>query len=145
MSVEGGPSVAETAMPSNLGFSVSLCGQSSVTCSLSTLFHQGLLDLAIVRLELTVVSGSTALLRLVREFAEGLGWTLASFAPSSITLREPDESPPERVLNLLTYVSLSAAKEGIDASEPLCRIRYREGPASEVTLGLRIIEFDIKT
>jgi hypothetical protein len=28
---------------------------------------------------------------------------------SSITLREPDESPPERVLKLLTYVSLSAA------------------------------------
>ncbi|HEX5110178.1 MAG TPA: hypothetical protein VFV95_17125 [Vicinamibacterales bacterium] len=98
-----------------------------------------------MRLELTVVSQSAALLRLVREFAEGLGWTLASIAPSSITLREPEESPPERVLNLLTYVSLSAAKEGIDTSEPLCRIRYREGHSSEVTLGVRITEFDIKT
>ena len=112
---------------------------------LANSFSRGLLDLAVVRLELTVVSGSAALLRLVREFAEGLGWTLASFAPSSITLREPDESPPERVLNLLTYVSLSATKVGIDTSEPLCRIRYREGPASEVTLGVRITEFDIKT
>ena len=101
--------------------------------------------LPIVRLELSVVSESGALLRLVREFAEGLGWTLTSITPSSITLREPEESGPERVLNLLTFVSLSTAKVGIDSSEPLCRIRYREGPASEVTLGVRITEFDLKT
>jgi hypothetical protein len=86
------------------------------------------------------------LLRHVREFAEGLGWTLASDAPSAINLVEPDEGrDPDHLLNLLTYVSLTAAQAGIQTSEPLCRIQYREGPASQVTLGLRIAEFDLKS
>ena len=101
--------------------------------------------LAAVRLQLTVVSDNGMLLRHVREFAEGLGWKLASDAPSAINLVEPDEGRgPDQLLNLLTYVSLSAARAGVDPSEPLCRIQYREGPASQVTLGLRIAEFDLK-
>ena len=98
-----------------------------------------------MRLQLTVVSDSGPLLRHVRDFAEGLGWKLASDAPSAINLLEPEEGRgPDSLLNLLTYVSLSAAKVGVDSTEPLCRIQYREGPASQVTLGLRIAEFDLK-
>jgi hypothetical protein len=43
----------------------------------------------------------------------------------------------------LTYVALSATKAGIDPSEPDCRIKYRQGEASEVTLGIRIADFDL--
>ena len=99
-----------------------------------------------MRLQLTVISDSGMLLRHVREFAEGLGWKLASDAPSAINLVEPDEARgSDQLLNLLTYVSLSAVKAGVDSSEPLCRIQYREGPASQVTLGLRIAEFNLKS
>jgi hypothetical protein len=97
-----------------------------------------------VRLEFTVVSHSATLLNLVRDFAKGLGWTLGPDAPSAVSLIEPSEPGHDQLLNLLTSVSLSAAKAGVDPGEPICRVRYRQGPGSEVTLGLRIAEFDLK-
>jgi len=92
-----------------------------------------------------LLSQNGSLLRLVREFAEGLGWTLESSAPSAITLVQPQQTNGlDHLLNLLTYVALAAGKTGVDPGEPLCRIRYRQGQAlSEVTLGLRITEFDL--
>ena len=96
-----------------------------------------------MHLELTVVSASGTLLNLVREFAQGLGWTLGSDAPSAIHLIGPKERGQDQLLNILTYLSLSAAKAGVEPGEPLCQIRYREGAASAVTLGLRIAEFDL--
>jgi hypothetical protein len=104
------------------------------------------IDLLTMRAELTVVSQNESLLRLVREFAEGLGWTLGSAAPSAISLLQPEPEEtrgPDHLLNLLTYVALNAVKTGAGSSEPLCRIRYREGHAWEVTLGIRITEFNL--
>jgi hypothetical protein len=91
-----------------------------------------------MRLELRIDTESGTLLRLVREFAEGLGWTLASEAPSAVCLLEPEDSGADGLLHLLTHVALSAAKAGIPTSEPLCRIRFGQGPASDVTLAVRI-------
>ena len=97
-----------------------------------------------VQIEFTVISQNEALLRLVREFAEGLGWTRGSSPPSAISLLQSEQTPGGNdLLNLLAYTALSAAKIGAESSEPLCRIRYREGQASEVRLGLRIAEFDL--
>ena len=97
-----------------------------------------------MQIELEVVSHNEALLRLIREFAEGLGWTLGPKVPSGISLRQTEDSAgANHLLNVLTYMALSAAKTGGDASEPLCRIRYREGHASAVKLGIRIAEFDL--
>jgi hypothetical protein len=97
-----------------------------------------------MRLELRIDSENGTLLRLVHEFAEGLGWTLASEAPSAISLLEPEgDGGADGLLHLLTHVALSAAKAGVDPSEPLCRIRYRQGPASHVTLTVRINDFSV--
>jgi hypothetical protein len=94
----------------------------------------------------TLVSENELLLRLVREFAQGLGWTVED-APASVgvTVVQPDIlEGSDHLLRLLTYVALGAAKAGIDASEPLCRVRYREGKGAEVSVGLRIAEFDMR-
>ena len=95
-------------------------------------------------MEMTVTSQNGTLLRLVREFAEGLGWVVGPPAPSAITCRRPENTgSPDDLLNLLTYVALSATKAGVDPSEPHCRIKYRQGEASEITLGIRIADFDL--
>ena len=92
----------------------------------------------------TLVSDNELLLRLVREFAQGLGWTVEE-APVGISVVQPDIlDGGDHLLRLLTYVALAAAKAGIDASEPLCHVRYREGKGAEVSLGVRIADFDMK-
>jgi hypothetical protein len=93
---------------------------------------------------MTLTSQNGTLLQLVREFAEGLGWMADPAAPSAIICRRPENTAsPDDLLNLLTYVALSATKAGVDPSEPLCRIVYRQGEASQVTLGIRIADFDL--
>jgi len=88
-----------------------------------------------------LVSENELLLRLVREFAQGLGWT-AEEAPEGISVVQPDMlDGGDHFLRLLTYVALAAAKAGIAASEPLCRVRYREGKGAEVSLSVRIAGF----
>lgn len=99
----------------------------------------------IVRLML--VSENEVVLRLVGDFARGLGCAL-DIIPASpgrgIRMEVPDAG--DTLLELLTHVALSATKAGVDVSEPLCRVTYRHSNApSEVTLGFRIAEFSIDT
>ena len=93
----------------------------------------------------TLVSENELLLRLVREFAQGLGWTVEDASPSVVTVRQPDVlEGSDHLLRLLTYVALGTAKAGIDVSDPICRVGYREGKGAEVSLGLRIADFDMR-
>jgi hypothetical protein len=56
------------------------------------------------------------------------------------------QASDETLLHLLTHVALSATKSGVEPSEPLCRVTFREaGAASEVTLGLKIASFDLQS
>jgi hypothetical protein len=94
----------------------------------------------------TLVTKSDPLLRLVRDFAHGLGCHVDTAPASSghgirIAL---DENDDHSLVELLTHVALSAAKAGIDLAEPLFHVTYRHrSVTSEVTLTLRIAEFRI--
>ena len=96
---------------------------------------------------LTLVSENEVVLRLVGDFASGLGCALDTVPASpgrGIRAEVPDAG--NTLLELLTHIALSATKGGVDVAEPLCRVTYRHGSApSEVTLGLRIAEFSIDT
>ena len=89
---------------------------------------------------LRLVSESERLVRLVGEFAQGLGCTLEAAPPGSGELRA--EVPgAEALLELLSYVALSATKLGVQVLESLCEVTYRhDTAASDVTLGLRIVD-----
>ena len=92
-----------------------------------------------------LTSESDELLRLVAEFAQGLGCTLQpALGPSgSLRMKIPEES--DMLLSLVTYVALSATKLGVDLVEPLCEISYKRGAdASEVTLALRISDIRLQ-
>jgi hypothetical protein len=96
-------------------------------------------------IHLVLISENPMVLRLVGDFARGLGYTVAT-APveegRGIQMDVPDGA--DTVLEVLSYVALSATKAGIDVSEPRCRVTYRHPSApSEVTLGLRVAEFNI--
>jgi hypothetical protein len=99
-----------------------------------------------MRVHFTLVSQNDTLLRLVRDFAQGLGWAVEAAPASAISVSQSDgQLAPEHLVRLLTYVALGAAKTGVDSSEPLCQVRYREENAgAEVTLGLQIAQFDMK-
>ena len=101
---------------------------------------------AAMRVNFTLVSQNEALLRHVREFAQGLGWTVEAAPASAISVFQSDgQLAPDHLVRLLTYVGLAAAKSGVDSSEPLCQVTYREdNAAAEVTMGLRIAQFDMK-
>jgi hypothetical protein len=93
----------------------------------------------------TLVSGSDSLLRLVRDFAHGLGCRVET-APTSSgqSIRIAVDDDDHSLVELLTHVALSAAKAGVDVAEPLCHVTYRHrSVTSEVTLTLRIAEFRI--
>jgi hypothetical protein len=93
----------------------------------------------------TLVTENDQLLRLVRDFAHGLGCRVDMAPVSSggsirIALDDDDHS----LVELLTHVALSAAKAGVDVAEPLCHVTYQHrSVTSEVTLTLRIAEFRI--
>jgi hypothetical protein len=99
-----------------------------------------------MRVQFTLVSRNGALLRLVSEFAQGLGWTVEAAPTSAISVFQSDgQLAPDHLVRLLTYVGLAAAKTGVDSSEPLCEVTYREdNAAAQVTMGLRIAHFDMK-
>jgi hypothetical protein len=50
----------------------------------------------------------------------------------------------DALLELLSYVALSATKAGVAVEEPLCRINYwHEGASVEVTMDLRVADFTL--
>ena len=95
----------------------------------------------------TLVSGNHLVLSLVRDFVHGLGRRVAEGATSAgRSLRIELENDEHGLVELLTHVALSTAKAGVDVAEPLCHVTCRHaGAPSEVTLTLRIADFQIDT
>ena len=90
----------------------------------------------------TLVSTNDLVLRLVHDFARGLGCPVDTSADRRI--RIDVEGDDQKLLELLTHVALSATKAGVDVGEPLCYITYRhQGVTSDVTLTLRIADVRI--
>jgi hypothetical protein len=95
----------------------------------------------------TLLSENDLVLRLVHDFAHGLGCA-ADMGPMSSgqSVRIDVDDEDHSLVELLTHVALSATKAGIDVAEPLCRVTYRHrGVASDVTLTLRIADFRVDT
>jgi hypothetical protein len=95
----------------------------------------------------TLVSQNEEVLRLVHDFARGLGcaadMSITSGGPS---LRIEVEDSDRSLLELLTHVALSATKVGVDVAEPLCQLTYQHrGVTSQVTLALRLADVRIET
>jgi hypothetical protein len=95
----------------------------------------------------TLVSENDLILRLVRDFACGLGCPVdIGLMSSGHSIRIDVDDEDHSLVELLTQVALSAAKAGVDVAEPLCHVTYRHpGATSGVTLTLRIAEFRIDT
>jgi hypothetical protein len=95
----------------------------------------------------TLVSENDLVLRLVGDFAHGLGCPVDMKPMSSgRSIRIEVDDDDHSLVELLTHVALSAAKAGVDVAEPLCHVTYRHrGVTSDVTLTLRIAEFRIDT
>jgi len=96
---------------------------------------------------LSLVSESDLILRLVSEFAHGLGCPVdIGLMSSGHSIRIEVDDDDRNLVELLTHVALSAAKAGVDVAEPLCHVTYRHpGAPSDVTLTLRITDFRIDT
>jgi hypothetical protein len=93
----------------------------------------------------TLVSENDPILRLVGEFAHGLGCPVdMGLISSGHSIRIEVDDDDRKLVELLTHVALSAAKAGVDVTEPLCHVTSR-GATSDVTLTLRIAEFRIDT
>ena len=92
-----------------------------------------------------LISTSDDLLRLVAEFAQGLGCALDQPPGSGIgALRVQVTDTAETLLSLLTYVALTAMKVRVNLDEPLCEVTYQHGAeVSEVTLSFRIADIRI--
>jgi hypothetical protein len=97
-------------------------------------------------ISVTLVSANDLVLRLVHDFARGLGCRVEmTSGPSSGHVRI-DVADDESLVELLTHVALSAAKAGVDVAEPLCHVTYQHaGVASNTTLTLRIADVRIGT
>jgi hypothetical protein len=95
----------------------------------------------------TLVSEHDLVLRLVHDFAHGLGCPVELGSSSSgRSIRIELDDTDHRLIELLTHVALCAAKAGVDVAEPLCNLTYRHsGVTSNVTLTLRIAELRIDT
>lgn len=93
----------------------------------------------------TLITESELLLRLVSDYARGLGCDVDGASPARGSIRiEVDDD--RSLVELLTHVALGAAKAGVAVSEPLCQVTYRHaGVTSDVILTLRIAEFRIDT
>ena len=90
----------------------------------------------------TLVSDNPLVLRLVHDFAHGLGCPVDTSSARSIRIQLDDAD--HRLMDLLTHVALSATKAGVDVHEPICHVTYRrEGVTSDVTLTLRISDVRI--
>ena len=96
-----------------------------------------------MNVHLTVLSQNDMLLRLVGDFAKGLGCTTDADDARG-QLRIEWSVTDDALLELLDYVALSATRAGVDVGEPLCRLTYRRGEApAQVTLDLRIADFSL--
>jgi hypothetical protein len=96
----------------------------------------------------TLVSGNDLILRLVHDFAHGLGCrvTDAERTSSGRSIRIELDDEDHSLVELLTHVALSATKAGVDVAEPRCHVTYRHnGVSSNVTLTLRIADVRIDT
>ena len=94
----------------------------------------------------TLVSTSELVLRLVHDFARGLGCVVdAGPLSSDRSIRIEVNDDGHSLLELLTHVALSATKAGVDVTEPLCQVTYRHGGGvtPDVTLTLRIADIRI--
>jgi hypothetical protein len=96
--------------------------------------------------ELTVVSGSGVVLKLVGDYAHGLGCASEAVSTAEGTgLRIDIGTFDARLVDILTHVALACAKAGLDVDEPRCELTYRGANAnSRVRLALRIARFDIE-
>jgi len=95
-----------------------------------------------VNLQLSVLSQNDPLLRLVGDFAKGLGCDVHAKEDSSELRIELPAADDELILELLGFVALSATRVGADLAEPLCRVTYGRGDArAQTTLDLRIADF----
>jgi len=95
-----------------------------------------------VDVHLTVLSQSEVLLRLVGDFAKGLGCTTEGESGRKLRIGLSDAD--DRLLQLLEYIALSVTRAGVNLAEPLCRLTYRRGQApSQVTLDLRIADLGL--
>jgi hypothetical protein len=95
-----------------------------------------------VNLQLSVLSQNDVLLRLVGDFARGLGCAVHASEDSGKLRIESSAAGDELMLELLGFVALSATRTGVDLAEPLCRVTYRRGDApAQTTLDLRIADF----
>lgn len=95
---------------------------------------------------LTVESQSVDVLRLVADFARGLGCRTDDGEIASgrqIAIEVPAGS--DEMLELLSHLALSATKAGVHVDEPLCRVTFRHGEATSiVSLSLRLMAFDMQ-
>jgi hypothetical protein len=97
-------------------------------------------------LSVTLVSENDQLLRLVRDFAHGLGCPVTVPKSPDKAIRIEVDDDDHSLVELLTHVALSAAKAGVNLGEPICHVTYQHrSVTSEVTLTLRIAEFRIDT
>jgi hypothetical protein len=97
-------------------------------------------------IQLTLASQSHALLKLVREFAQGLECEVDDRAAphTDLRVRLPEEAGADLLLHLLSYVALSAVKLGLAASEPRYRVQFHEpNAAAAVTLALSVSAIDL--
>lgn len=80
----------------------------------------------------TLASESHALLKLAREFAEGLECEVDVRATPHPDVRAqlPEAAGADLLLHLVSYVALSAVKLGLDASEPQYRVQFHEPKAA---------------
>jgi hypothetical protein len=94
---------------------------------------------------LIVFSESDVLLRLVGDFARGLGCPVnPTLAPLARGVQTELPDGDDTLLELLNHVALSATKAGVDLWEPLCRVTYwHPGASAEVAIGLRVAEFNL--
>lgn len=96
--------------------------------------------------ELIVVSASGIVLKLVGDYAQGLGCTSESVSrPEGPGIRIDIAQYEARLVDILTHVALACAKAGLDVNEPWCELTYRGAKAnSQVRLALRIARFNIE-
>jgi hypothetical protein len=97
-------------------------------------------------IQFTITSRSEALLKLVREFAEGLEceFDVRATPHAEVRARLPEDASADLLLHLLSYVGLSAVKLGLDVSEPQCQVRFHEPQAAAaVTLAFGISAVDL--
>ena len=96
---------------------------------------------------LAVLSGNGVVLKLVSDYAHGLGCTSESTSePEGSGVRIAMSNDEVGLLDLLTQVALGCAKAGLEVNEPVCVLTaHGAGAASQVRLALRMERFNIES